>query len=362
MTVDPLSPRFARQRVLSGIGADGQRRLADAHVVVIGAGGLGNAVLPVLAGAGVGRITIIDDDTVDESNLHRQVLFGAADIGTPKADAAARAMARQSPDTEVEAVLTRFGAHTALPSGTDLLIDGSDVETTRFAANDAAIAAGIPLVWGSALRWSGQVGVAVADADFRDLFPDGPALDADTCEIAGVAPTVCTVIGGLMATEALKLLTGAGDPLVGRVLAYDGLRGTIDELRFARDPDRAAPAAPTANATPAPPRAELPDIVTALELDALLDSDTPPVLVDVREPMELAIAALPGATHIPLGQLAMRIDELDPDADTVVLCHHGVRSEAALAHLRHSGFTRARHLAGGIDAWSRDVDPSVPRY
>ncbi|GAA3629325.1 adenylyltransferase/sulfurtransferase MoeZ [Microbacterium awajiense] len=359
MTVDPLSPRFARQRVLSGIGPDGQRRLASAHVVVIGAGGLGNAVLPVLAGAGVGRITVIDDDTVDESNLHRQVLFSAADIGTPKADAAARAIARQSPDTEVESVVVRFGPDAPLPHDVDLLIDGSDVETTRFAANDAALAAGIPLVWGSALRWSGQVGVAVADADFRDLFPGGPALDADTCEIAGVSPTVCTVIGGLMATEALKLVTGAGAPLVGRVLAYDGLRGTIDELQFARDPDRTMTPAPAARLAQA---AGLSDTVTAAELDALLDSDAPPVLVDVREPMELAIAALPGATHIPLGQLARRIDELDPDADTVVLCHHGVRSEAALAHLRHSGFARARHLAGGIDAWSRDVDPSVPRY
>lgn len=359
---DPRAARYARQRILAGFGDAAQGRLARAHAVVIGAGGLGSAVVPILAAAGVGTITIVDDDLVDESNLHRQILHGAADVGRAKVDSAADTVRAQSPDTVVIAHRGAFTAATApaLLSAADILIDGSDTIDTRFAANDAAAAAGIPLVWGSALRWSGQVGIAWGGTDFRDLFPAGPDGEADTCEIAGILPTVCTVIGGLMATEALKLLTGLGDPLIGRVALFDALSGTVRELRYERDParDAAAPvAAPTAVAASG-------RTITARELAAILEdpSTAAPVLLDVREPHETAFVALPGTRAIPLGELAHRLDELEPAEPVVVYCHLGVRSEAALRMLEAAGFVAARHLAGGIDAWSRTVDPRLPRY
>ncbi|MET0782597.1 MAG: ThiF family adenylyltransferase [Microbacterium sp.] len=359
---DPSATRYARQRILPGFGQAAQERLAHAHAVVIGAGGLGSAVLPILAAAGVGTITVVDDDLVDETNLHRQILHGAADLGRAKVDSAADALRAQSPGTTVLARQGLFTTATAadLLAGADIVIDGSDTNETRFAANDAAAAAGIPLVWGSALRWSGQVGIAWGGTDYRDLFPDGPDAEADTCEIAGILPTVCTVIGGLMATEAIKLLTGIGEPLIGRVIVFDALAGTSRELRYARDPARDADTrSPAPTAGPASDRS-----ISARELAGLLRdaSADPPVLLDVREPYEVAIAALPGAVTIPLGRLDARLAELDPAAATVVFCHLGVRSATALTRLESAGFARARHLAGGIDAWSRTVDPELPRY
>ena len=359
-TPDPRSPRYARQRILPGFGDEAQKRLSSAHAVVIGAGGLGSAVLPILAAAGVGTITVVDDDLVDETNLHRQILHGGADIGRAKVDSAAEAVHRQSAETTVIAHLGQFTTETGpgILAGADIVIDGSDNNETRFAANDAAVAAGIPLVWGSALRWSGQVGLAWGGTDYRDLFPDGPDADADTCEIAGILPTVCTVIGGLMATEALKLLAGVGEPLIGRVVLFDALSNSTRELRYARDPARDA----GPGMSPSPPVAVSRDSITARELADLLGEAGPPVLLDVREPHEFAITALPGAVLIPLGDLDARIGELDPGAPTVVYCHLGVRSASALARLRAAGFTDARHLAGGVDSWSRTVDPALPRY
>lgn len=359
---DPRAARYARQRILPGFGAAAQDRLARAHAVVIGAGGLGSAVVPILAAAGVGTITVIDDDLVDETNLHRQILHGPGDVGRPKVDSALDTLRLQSPETTIIPRRAQFTAATAggLLAGADILIDGSDTNETRFAANDAAFAAGIPLVWGSALRWSGQVGLAWGGTDYRDLFPEGPDAEADTCEIAGILPTVCTVIGGLMATEALKLLAGIGEPLIGRVVLFDALTGTSRELAYARDPAR--PEAPPA----APPDADAPSSrsISARELAQVLGDPSAqrPLLLDVREPYEVAIAALPAAVNIPLGDLESRIGELDPGAPIVVYCHLGVRSSTALTRLEAAGFTAARHLAGGIDAWSRSVDPALPRY
>lgn len=359
---DPRAARYARQRILPGFGESAQDRLSRAHAVVIGAGGLGSAVVPILAAAGVGTLTVIDDDLVDETNLHRQILHGADDLGRAKVDSALETVRTQSPETTVIARRTAFTAATAaeLLADADILIDGSDTNETRFAANDAAVAAGIPLVWGSALRFSGQVGIAWGGTDYRDLFPDGPDSEADTCEIAGILPTVCTVIGGLMATEAIKLLTGIGEPLIGRVVLFDALAGAVREVRYARDPARDA--APRVAA--APQAAASDRSMSARELADILNDprEEQPLLLDVREPYELEIASLPGAVNIPLGELDGRLRELDPEQPTVVYCHLGVRSAAALTRLQAAGFTRARHLAGGIDAWSRSVDPALPRY
>lgn len=371
--VDPSSARFARQRILPGFGDDAQRRLAEAHVVVIGAGGLGSAVLPALAAAGVGTLTIVDDDAVDATNLHRQTLHGAADVGRPKVDSATDALALLAPDADVRRVSTRFAAGTSfdLLLDADLLVDASDNAATRYHANDAATVRAIPMVWGNALRFGGQVGVAWDERgiDYRDLFPepvDG-ASDDDSCEVAGVLPTVCAVIGAMMATEAIKLLTGVGDPLVGRVAAYDALTGTTREIAYRREPGAARPGSieeRTELREPDPARS-----VTPTDLQRLLAGDqtrgiheTVPVLLDVRQASEVSFAALPGAVHIPLNDLADRLDELDPTQPLVVYCHHGVRSARALETLERAGFTRAKHLTGGIDAWSVQIDPDLPRY
>lgn len=361
--IDPGSPRYARQRVLPGFGAAGQRRLAAAHVVVLGAGGLGSAVVPVLVAAGVGRLTIVDDDTVDVTNLHRQLLHTPADVGRTKVESATDAAAALSPGTAVRPVPYRFTADNAdeLLADADLVIDGTDDLPTLYVADDAAARAGIPLVWGSAARFSGQVGVSWEERgiSYRDLFPEPPADGGLSCEVDGILPTVCTVTGGMMAGEALKLLTGIGEPLLGRALVYDALSGRTREIRYQRA--GSAPDRPAAT----PPRPVGPAAVAAVAAPALADelaSDAPPLLLDVRETWEAEIAALPGSVLIPLGELDDRVGELDPEASVVVYCHLGVRSQRAAEQLASNGFTDVRNLAGGIDAWSRTVDPAVARY
>lgn len=363
--IEPGSPRYARQRVLPGFGTQGQRRLADAHVVVLGAGGLGSAVVPALVAAGVGRLTVVDDDHVDTTNLHRQTLHTPADVGRAKVESAADAAAALSPETTVVPVAARFTAGDAdgLLADADLVIDGTDDILTRYVADDAAARAGIPLVWGSAAKFSGQVGVSweARGVSYRDLFPEPPADAGLSCEIDGILPTVCTVTGGMMASEALKLLTGVGEPLLGRVVVYDALSGRMREIAYRRATD--APPQAGGLETPAsratrPPVAE----VDAAALADELASDAPPLVLDVREPWEADIATIPGSLLIPLGDLGDRLGELDPEASVVVYCHLGVRSSYAARQLASIGFGHVRNLAGGIDAWSRSVDPAVARY
>ncbi|MEV1129079.1 ThiF family adenylyltransferase [Agromyces sp. NPDC049794] len=366
--IDPDSLRYARQRVLPGFGTAGQKRLADAHVVVLGAGGLGSAVVPVLVAAGVGRLTIIDDDTVDVTNLHRQLLHAPADVGRTKVESATDAAAALSPETTVRPVAYRFTAENAdeLLADADLVIDGTDDLPTLYVADEAAARAGIPLVWGSAARFSGQVGVSWEERgiSYRDLFPDPPADGGLSCEVDGILPTVCTVTGGMMAGEALKLLTGIGEPLIGRALVYDALSGRTREIRYQRATDAAsAPSrSPDGAGVPTQPPLPPPGAVEAPALADELASDSPPLLLDVRETWEAEIVALPGSVLIPLGELDDRVGELDPEASVVVYCHLGVRSQRAAQQLASSGFADVRNLAGGIDAWSRTVDPAVVRY
>lgn len=377
--LDPDSPRYARQRVLPGWGAEAQRRLADARIVVLGAGGLGSAVVPILAAAGIGTIVVVDDDDVDVTNLHRQLLHAPDDVGRPKVDSAADAAHALSPGTEIVPVPVRFDDGNAddLLEGADLVIDGTDDVLTRYVADDAAARAGIPLVWGSAAKFSGQVGVSwdAHGISYRDLFPEPPADAGLSCEIDGILPTVCTVTGGMMAGEALKLLTGIGEPLLGRVVVYDGLSGRSREIAYRRDPRvEERPAEPDASRNPdaatkgfetppssAPQPAAAGDVAAAALADELA-SDSPPLLLDVREPWEADIAKIAGSKLIPLPELADRAAELDPAASVVVYCHLGVRSEYAARLLAGSGFERVRNLTGGIDAWSRIVDPAVARY
>ncbi|RZS64698.1 adenylyltransferase/sulfurtransferase [Agromyces ramosus] len=360
--IQPDSPRYARQRVLPGWGVGGQQRLADAHVVVLGAGGLGSAVVPALVAAGVGRVTVVDDDRVEATNLHRQTLHSQADVGRRKVDSAADAATALSPETTVVAVPHRFDEGNAdeLLADADLVVDGTDDVLTRYVADDAAARAGVPLVWGSAAKFSGQVGVSweARGVSYRDLFPEPPADAGLSCEVDGILPTVCTVTGGMMAGEALKVLTGVGEPLLGRVVVYDALSGRTREIAYRR----AADVAPRPAAAPPASEPAATGTVDAATLSDELGSGSPPVLLDVREPWEAAIAAIAGSTLIPLGELGDRVGELDPAASVVVYCHLGVRSEYAARLLSGEGFARVRNLTGGIDAWSRIVDATVVRY
>lgn len=367
MPLDPSSPRFARQRILAGFGAAGQQKLAAAHVLVIGAGGVGSAVLPLLAAAGVGTLTIVDDDTVDESNLHRQTLHRPGDLHRNKAASAADTLRALAPGIELRISETRFepGQTFDLLLDVDVLVDASDDPATRYLANDAATIRGIPLVWGSALGYAGQVGVAWDEkgVDYRDLFPQDPDPQAgDSCETVGVLPSVCGVVGAMMASEVFKLVTGVGDPLLGRVAAYDALTGRTREIEYRRDPQVPRPGS-------IEERTAVPDLdrvadhtIGAIQLSAELAGPTPPLLVDVREPWEAELVAIPGSVLIPLGDLPARAAELDPGSDIVLYCHHGVRSDRALQFLQRLEFGHVRHLTGGIDAYAAKVDPSLPRY
>jgi len=377
MQLSPAGPnRYARQLALPGFSLGAQRGLAGARVLVIGAGGLGSTVIPALAAAGVGTIGIVDDDTVELSNLHRQYIHGQADIGSPKAASAAAAVAAINPATIVAALEERLTAATALAifADYDLVLDGSDNFPTRYLANDAAALTGIPLVWGAVSQYAGQVGVAWAaqGPQYRDLFPTPPpAGSVLSCEQGGVFPTVVAVIGAVMAGEAIKILSGVGTPLLGRVTTYDALGGGFRELAYERDPsaepitrlidyDAFCGVAPDSSTT----RIEntMSDSVSAIELAASLERGEAPVLLDVREPWEAEIASLPDSLLVPLGSLASVVDKLDPAEDYVVYCHHGVRSEQALALLKQHGFEHAKHLTGGIESWSRTVDGDVARY
>jgi adenylyltransferase/sulfurtransferase len=368
-----LPNRFARQLALPGFGIDAQRALAAARVLVIGAGGLGSAVIPALSAAGVGTVGVIDDDTVELSNLHRQTIHGQADVGGPKVASAASRVAAINPGTTVVAINERLGRDTALElfAGYDLVIDGSDNFPTRYLANDAAAITGIPLVWGAVSQYAGQVGVAWAakGPQYRDLFPTPPpAGSVLSCEQGGVFPTVVAVIGSVMAGEALKVLTGVGEPLIGRVTTFDSLSGGFRELAYQRDPE-AAPITELIDydafcgVTPTESRPAMSDdTVTPAELSAILERGDDVVLLDVREPWEASIVSLPDALLVPLGSLESVIDKLDPAEEFILYCHHGTRSEMALQLLTQRGFDHARHLQGGIEAYAREIDPDLARY
>lgn len=344
--------RYARQTVLPGFGAEAQARLAGARVLVIGAGGLGSTVIPALAAAGVGTLGIVDDDVVELSNLHRQHIHGVDDLGGSKVRSAAESVRRIDPSIVVLELDDRLTAHNAqsLIKGYDLVVDGCDDLDTRYVVDDVAALADVPVVWGSVSQFSGQVSVAWASRGprYRDLFPSPPPADSVlSCAVGGVFPTAVAVIGALMATEALKILTGVGSPLLGRLTLFDARTGGFRHLDYARDP---------ASAAPAPP-AELsvgPERFAELRNDGAL-------VIDVREPWELEIARMDDAVSIPLDTLDAAMPTLDVDRGILVVCHHGVRSRTARDRLIEHGFT-ARHLAGGIDGWARFCDPGMTRY
>lgn len=354
--------RYQRHLSLSGFGPEAQAKLRAARVLVIGAGGLGCPILLYLAAAGVGRLTIIDADTVDVSNLQRQVLFTTEDAGKPKAEAAARRLSALNPCitiTPIVARLTRVNA-IELISAHDVVVDGSDNFATRYLVNDACVLADKPLIYGAIQGFEGQASVFnfKGGPTYRCLFPEPPAAGTvPNCSEAGVLGVLPGLIGTVQATETIKVITGIGEPLSGRLLLWNSLTMTSRTLRFAVDPaSRAITELPPDGygETCAVPHKAMDDEIAAMDLRAMPDSFQ---LIDVREDWERALGAIQNSVHVPLGKLgtdeaAEALTALDPTADTVVYCAGGVRSLKALVPLRERhGFTAARSLRGGFKAW-----------
>ncbi|MGH7559815.1 MAG: molybdopterin-synthase adenylyltransferase MoeB [Gemmatimonadales bacterium] len=368
--------RYARHLTLPEVGLQGQERLRSARVLLIGAGGLGSPAALYLAAAGVGTIGIVDADVVELSNLQRQVLHGVSGIGAPKTESARQRLAELNPEVQVEVHAERLTSANALEllGRYELTIDGSDNFPTRYLVNDASVLLGKPYVYGSIFRFDGQVSVFAAAGGpcYRCLFADPPPPDlVPNCAEGGVLGVLPGIIGTLQASEAIKLLLGIGEPLIGRLLLLDALRGRVRELTLRRDSRCAACGEhPTllglidyeafcgVGDRAVAPGAEM----RAEELrDRLAESEDNLLVLDVREPWEWEIAHLPGSRLVPLGQLATRLGELDSRSEIVTLCHRGQRSLTAQRLLQGAGF-HARSLAGGIDAWASEVDPEMARY
>lgn len=356
---------------MPGFGELAQRRLSAARVLVVGAGGLGSASIPYLASAGVGTIGVVDSDVVELSNLHRQVSHGITDVGRAKVDSIADTVAGIDPEISLVRHLVRLDSGNIMQilADYDLILDGSDNFPTRYLTNDAAALAHKPLVWGAILRYSGQAGVAWADygTTYRDLFPVPPSADEVlSCASGGVLPSVCAAIGSIMSTEAIKLITGIGSPLLGRVTTYDALTGRFREIDYDRIPDAEGISELIdyqlfcgLSGDGAPAMAER---IDPNELSRLIRDGDAMQLIDVREPFEARIASLAGSDLIPLGALGAQLSRIRTDVPVVLYCHHGVRSLQAAKILRAGGVRDVHDLAGGIDAYSRQVDPSLERY
>src|SRR5215218_2267764 len=379
------SLRYSRHLILDGVGPAGQRRLKQSRVLIVGARGLGSPVAMYLAAAGVGTIGIADFDVVDTTNLQRQVIHGTSWVGRPKLESARDRIGEINPLVEVVPHAERLTSHNALEivREYDVVVDGTDNFPTRYLLNDACVLTGKPNVYGSILRWEGQASVFWAGRGpcYRCLFAEPPPPGmVPNCAEGGVLGVLPGIVGSIQAAEALKLLLGAGEPLVGRLLLFDALRMKFREMRLRRDPacpacgdhptvrelidyERFCGLAPDAPSTETEMNGSIPTI-TPTELKARLDRGDHLTIIDVREPFEWEIGNLgpQGARLIPLGQLPERADEIDPGDEVVLQCRSGARSAHALEYLRTRGYERLWNLEGGILAWSDKVDPSIPRY
>ncbi len=366
--------RYGRHLVLPEVGLEGQARLRAARVLVVGAGGLGSPAALYLAAAGVGRLGLVDDDRVDLSNLQRQILYGTADVGRPKLEVARRRLADLNPHVTLDLHPLRLSAANAreVLAGYDVIVDGTDNFATRYLVNDACVLLGRPDVYGSIFRFEAQVAVfgAAGGPCYRCLYPEPPPPGAvPSCAEGGVLGVLPGLAGALQAAEAIKLILGRGEALVGRLLLVDALAMRFRELQVPRDRNcplcGEAPTIrelrdlePVCAAPPPDPALE----IEPEELARLLAAEVPPLLLDVRTHEEWAICRLPGARLVPLAELPGRLAELEPGREIVAYCHHGMRSALAASLLRERGFSGARTLSGGIDGWAASVDPSTPRY
>jgi sulfur-carrier protein adenylyltransferase/sulfurtransferase len=376
--------RYARHLILPEVGTDGQARLKGSRVLVVGAGGLGSPVSLYLAAAGVGTLGLVDFDVVDASNLQRQIIHGSSDVGRLKLDSARESLREVNPHVDVEEHPVRLTSENALEimREYEVVVDGTDNFPTRYLVNDACVLLGIPYVYGSIFRFEGQASVFAAPGGpcYRCLFaePPPPGL-VPSCAEGGVLGVLPGIVGTIQAMEAIKLLLGIGDSLAGRLLIFDALRMTFRELKLRRDPE-----CPVCGDDPSV--TELIDYerfcgitpedgtvqetkeegfeISVTELQKRLDEGAPLTLIDVREPYEWDIGNLgpQGARLIPLGELAERFAEIENQGEVIVYCRSGARSGRAVEFLRERGFAGALNLAGGILAWSDEIDPSIPKY
>jgi molybdopterin/thiamine biosynthesis adenylyltransferase/rhodanese-related sulfurtransferase len=372
--------RYSRHLVLPEVGLEGQWQLKAASVLVVGAGGLGSPVALYLAAAGVGRLGLVDFDRLDVSNLQRQVLYGSASVGRSKLDAARERLEDLNSEIRIETHETRLTSENALEilGGYDVIVDGTDNFPTRYLVNDACVLLRKPNVHGSIFRFEGQASVFDAGRGpcYRCLYPDPPPPGlTPSCAEGGVLGVLPGVIGVIQAIEAIKLILGRGETLIGRLLLFDAWAMSFRELQLRKDPDcprcgehpgdlglidyeQFCDLKPTEQAMAEATQWD----IGPRDLKARLDRGDEVALVDVREPHEAAIARIAGAVLIPLRSLPARLAELDRGRELVLLGHHGQRSMRALELLRRSGSAKLKNLRGGIDAWSREADPAVPRY
>jgi molybdopterin/thiamine biosynthesis adenylyltransferase/rhodanese-related sulfurtransferase len=373
--------RFSRHLTLDEVGLQGQARLKAARVLCVGAGGLGSPAALYLAAAGVGTLGLVDFDDVDVTNLQRQVLYTTADVGRPKLEAAAERLSAMNPALSLELHRVTLDASNALElvSAYDVILDGTDNFTARYLVNDACVLARRPNAYGSIFRFEGQASVFATPGGpcYRCLHPEPPPPGlVPSCAEAGVLGVLPGIIGTIQATEAIKLILGLGEPLIGRFLIFDALRMRFREIKLSRDPECAACGdrptihqltayegycSPTAG-THGPTDSRTDMDITVKELKERMDRGETPTLIDVREPSEAAICRIPGAVLIPQGQLPQQLASFDRNQEIVVHCKSGGRSARAVQFMTQQGFTNARNLTGGILAWIDQVDPSQPKY
>ncbi len=377
--------RYSRHLILPEVGMTGQKKLRAASVLIIGAGGLGCPISLYLAAAGIGKMGLVDFDVVDKTNLQRQILYGDSVVGVPKVEAAQERLQDLNPDVEIETYPVRLTSENALQimSDYDIIVDGTDNFPTRYLTNDASVMLGKPYIYGSIFRFEGQVSVFLSKPFngfergpcYRCLFPSPPPPNTvPSCAEGGVLGVLPGIVGALQAEEAVKLILGIGEPLIGRLMLIDTLRTDFRIVKIRRNPN-----CPVCGDNPTVrelidyeefcglTRGEIPEsddlFVQTQDLKAKLDAGEPLILLDVREPEELEISEFPHPyKHIPLDDLMERVNELDLTSDIVTFCRDDLRSRHAAQLLRRFGFTRVKVLKGGLNAWSREIDPSVPQY
>jgi adenylyltransferase/sulfurtransferase len=380
LTVDEVR-RYSRHLIIPDVGMTGQKRLKNAKVLCVGAGGLGSPALLYLAAAGVGTLGVIDFDVVDESNLQRQIIHGQSDVGRSKADSARDSIREINPLVHVVVHEERLDSDNAMRifGPYDLIVDGTDNFATRYLVNDACVLLGKPYVWGSIYRFDGQASVFWAEHGpcYRCLYPEPPPPGmVPSCAEGGVLGVLCASIGSIQVNEAIKLIAGIGDPLTGRLMIYDALEMSYRTLPVNKDPE-----CPVCGKQPTitelidyeefcgtvsedAQKAAAGSTITATELREMLDRGDNIFLVDVREPNEYEIVSIPGATLIPKGEFlsGAALERLPQDKQVVLHCKSGARSAEALAVVKNAGFSDAVHVGGGVLAWVSQVDPSLPTY
>ncbi|GAA2170216.1 adenylyltransferase/sulfurtransferase MoeZ [Glycomyces rutgersensis] len=380
LSVDEVR-RYSRHLIIPDVAMDGQKRLKNAKVLCVGAGGLGSPALMYLAAAGVGTIGIAEFDTVDESNLQRQIIHGQSDIGRPKSESAAESVREINPYVNVvihNTVLDNDNVFEIFEQY-DLIIDGTDNFATRYMVNDAAVLLGKPYVWGSIYRFDGQASVFWADQGpcYRCLYPEPPPPGmVPSCAEGGVLGVLCASIGSIQVTEAIKLLTGIGDPLVGSLMVYDALEMSYRKIKVRKDPNCAV-CGPNAtvtelidyedfcgSVTDEAAEAVIGSTITPRELEAWIKEGRDIDLIDVREPAEYEIVRIPGSRLIPKGDIVSgaALADLPTERQAVFYCKAGVRSAEALAAAKAAGLKNAVHVQGGVLGWINQVDPSLPAY